>query len=244
MGRQVREWTEAEMELLELYYALEGIAYIAQRTGRSADSIRQQATRLNLAEEMQEYTPMPALTREAGVSEEAVRLWLNRRGYRPLCRTWGRLLLVPAPAVRLYLHETRVARRPKGWWSSARAAAELQVSVPTLRTLLTPRTHGRTDYYDPQEVRALMTQLHNHPPMTAIRLRDLTGPGNKRQQALRWLRQSGHTPATYRHPQTKQSAHYVSQDAARAFLTAKGHREEMVETLLRKALLMQAGKEE
>ena len=43
------------------------------------------------------------MARDAGVDTGSVTRWVERHGYARHCRTWGRDLLLPLPAVRLYL---------------------------------------------------------------------------------------------------------------------------------------------
>ena len=240
VGREVQAWADWELELLESRYCLDGSAVIMARTGRSADSIRQKATRLQLRAEMDDYTPASDVRRLAGVTERAVRLWIDDHHYRHHTRTWGRLVLLPAPMVRLYLHDTRTDKRPAGWWGRARTADHLNCEISTLPKTLTYRTVGRTRYYDPHEVRMHTTPA---PPATLIRLRDIhpkTGPAWTR--ALHWLAKAGHSVERFpRYAQGKPSP-YINETAARAFLTARGHREEMVETIIRRGLSIDTSK--
>lgn len=239
-GRKVEEWTDEELSLLESLYCLEGSGLIARLTGRTADSIRQKATRLQLRAEMKDYTLASEVRQQAGVDESAVRKWIDRHHYRPHCRTWGRQLLMPAPMVRLYLHETRADARPPGTWGRARTADHLGCAISRIPTTLSYRTVGRTRFYDPQEVTMHRTPA---PPRTMIRLRDIhphTGPTWRR--AVEWLQDAGHRIETYPRQVRGKPAHYINETAARHFLSARGHREEMVDTLLRKAQGMDASK--
>lgn len=239
--REVHEWTEAELDYLERFYALHGSAFIRARFPHlSPDAIRQQASRLALADDMREFTPAREVRQEAGVSEAAVLLWVSRRGYRSHCRTWGRAVLLPLPVVRLYLHERRVAVRPRGRWGSARAAEHAGVSIPTILKAVPHEMHGHTAYFRPEDVMTYAALLQA-PPTNHVLLRALTGPGTARQQAEKWLKANGY-PVRQFEPNSRAPL-YVHADHARAFLSARGHREEQVETLLRRALALDVVKE-
>lgn len=69
-------------------------------------------------------------------------------------------------------------------------------------------------------------------------LRDLAPPGGRQTDARDWFSANA-TPPT-RHGKGRTAALYVPEDAARRFLTAKGHHDEQVETLLRRALALGA----
>lgn len=245
--RETLTWPDWAIDLLERYYALEGGASVRARLARrglrvSEYSIRHKASRLNLAEDMQEFILAADMAAEAGVSVQAVHQWLAERRYRRHCRVERHMLLVPVPAVRLYLHERRRDTRPRGWWGSARAAERAGVSVPTLAAHVPHVIHGRTAYYRPEDVMTYAQQCQTPPPNHLL-LRALTGPGSARQQAERWLKANG-TPARAfklpRHP--GRPALYVHADHARQFLTARGYHEQLVEELLSAALTMQASR--
>lgn len=243
-GRLTVEWSDDELAYLESHYGLLGPAHVATHLWRSLNSVKQMATRLDLASDMREFVPLPDVAREAGVRTSTVHQWIDHHHYRRHTRTWGgNLTLMPLPMVRQYLHANRVSTRPPGWWGSARAAETIGCTLPTLTTLnLTRRTHGRTDYYDPHEVQQMAQTYTNTPPRTYVRLRDVHRSEHRAGRLTHWLKTQGHPVHTYRHPSTNQQATYTSADAARAFLSAKGHREDMVETLLRKVWTMKASR--
>ena len=196
------EWSQDELDYLGTYYCLDGLAAVAAQLWRSPDSVKQMAARLDLLADMAEYTPLVEVAREAGVSSQALHNWLKARPrYRRLCRTWGgNTLLLPAPLARLYLHATRTDQRPPGWWGSARAAAHLGVSIPTLHTLdLTRLTCGRTAYFDPHEVQQMAETYHQRPPLSYLPLSQLA-QGGHRSRLEPWLRSQGHPVQAFRQP--------------------------------------------
>lgn len=241
LSRETHTWTDAELAYLEAYYALHGSSYIRARFPHlSQDAVRQMASRLNLAEDMQEFVPAADVTREAGTTPTAVLNWVQERGYRRHCRTWGWEVLLPLPVVRLYLHERRTNARPRGWWGSARAAERTGVSVPTLAANVPHVLYGRTAYYRPEDVMTYAAQLQTPPP-NHLPLRALTGPGSPRQKAEVWLTQNGTPARAFKVPRKPgKPALYVHADHARQFLTARGYHEQLVEELLSAALTMQA----
>lgn len=227
------------MSTLETYYVLKGSAYVmARHPGLTPDGIRQMASRLNLAEELTEYTPLVDVAEEAGVSHQAVWAWVGRNGYRRFCRQLGHRLLIPLPVVRLYLTAQRVARRPRGWWGSARAAEHLGVTTRTLRRMIDAGTvnavrHGKTDFIDPHS----LPPRAPAPPLDAVSLAELSRliPLHNSQLG-RELKRAGH-PVTVYCGLRKGCAAYTTAEAARRFLTERGYREELVEVYLRRAVM-------
>ena len=244
-GRVVQEWAEWELALLEARYCLDGLAFIQGKTNRSRDSIRRKASNLDLSSEMRIFTSVADVAREAGVNPKSVWQWLDLHGYRRHCRHWGRELLMPLPAANLYLTRTMPRRvaRPAGWWGVYRVAEALTCTPGHVHNHiraghLTAVSVRRTVFVEPHSVREYqLTQHAAQPRPNELRVRDLAAA-----TGLHAYRDLKDLPRTMRvHPGTR-PARYTTQDAARSFLTARGHREEMVETLLRKAILMQTAR--
>lgn len=207
-------------------------------------ALRHKASRLDLSSDMAEFIPLSVVADDAGVHPNAVGQWLERQNYRKHCRTWGKLVLIPLPAVRLYL-ATRIPRakeRPKGWLPLKAAAQSRKVDPKTLcddahaGRVLAVRV-GKDVFIEPTSARNLTTAL----PLPRAGLIPL-GPlsvaaGTNRDNARQWAKRHGHPVIR---AASKTAAHhpaaYTSAEAARAFLSARGHRAEQVETLLRKAL--------
>lgn len=246
--RETQEWPEFALDLLEARYSLEGGAAVqvmlAERGFRVSQwAIRHKASRLDLADDMREFTPAADVARDAGVDTASVTRWVESHGYTRHCRTWGRALLLPLPAVRLYLtgNVPRAVRRPSGWWGVQRTAAHLDLSPPRVvayanRGELIAVRLGRTLYYDPhavrayQEARVILAPRPNEVPLRLL----------ARAAGLNVHRDMQALPRVTRHPAGQRPAHYTTTEHARAFLTAWGHREEMVETVLRRALMQGA----
>lgn len=249
MGRVTLEWPEFAIDLLEAYYSLEGGASVQARLAKrgfvtTQFSIRHKASRLDLSSDMAEFIPLSVVADDAGVHPNAVGQWLERQDYRKHCRTWGKLVLIPLPAVRLYL-ATRIPRakqRPKGWLPLKAAAAVRGVTCSTLSDdahagRVQAVRVGKDVYVEPTSAKNLSTTL----PLPRAGLIPL-GPlslsaGHHRAAALKWCQQHGHpvTKAASRAHAYRPAA-YTSPDTARAFLSARGHRQEQIETLLRRAL--------
>jgi len=98
---------------------------------------------------------------------------------------------------------------------------------------------GKTLYYEPHSVQ----QYRDNRLARQARPNELQLYALQRATGINVHRDARHLPSTMRVQAGARPARYTTQDAAREFLTARGHRAEMVETLLRKALAMQAGKE-
>lgn len=245
--RETQEWTDWELDLLEKYHALHGTAHVqahlARRgVSRSAYSIRHKASRLGLSHAMLEFHPLPDVQDEAGVTREAVYMWLTRTGYRQHCRWWGPDLLIPAPAVALYLHERRVPARPRGWWGTARTADFLGVTVDAVQYMVR-RGHldavqcGTTYFIDPHDAHAWRNS-RPRAPQTHVKVRALAAALGIHKDTLRaQLRTAGVRLTEYAQPGDR-PALYTPATAARQFLSARGHHDEQVETLLRRALAL------
>lgn len=249
-GRVTIDWAEWELDILEAYYSLEGGAAVRARLAKRGSirkefSIRHKASRLDLSSDMQEFTPARTVAKEAGVDTKQVVRWVERSGHRKHCRTWGRALLLPAPLVRLYLH-TRIPRRatrPKGWWGEAKTAEFLHMTRRRLwqhaaRNTLTAVRVEKTMFYDPHSVqqladarRAALPRPHELP------VRSLAAAAG-----LNVARDLATLPKTTRHPVGGRPAHYTTADAARAFLSKWGHRQEYIDTLVRRLLLVDASR--
>lgn len=241
----VQEWAEWELALLEARYCLDGLAFIQSKTHRSRDSIRRKASNLDLSSEMRTYTPIADVAKQAGVTPQSVWQWLAQHDYRQHCRMWGRCLLMPLPAVNLYLDRLIIRRntRPAGWWGTARAAEYLSLNAHVLRCHaargdVTAARVRKTLYFDPHSVREYReTRLAHQPRPNEVQMNALATVSGFNS----W-RDAKHLPTSMRVQPGTRPARYTTHDAARSFLTARGHREEMVETLLRKALLIQESK--
>ena len=242
--RETQPWAEWELALLEVWHPLKGTAHVqallAKRGVQRSDySIRHKASRLGLSHGLKELTPLPQVAREAGVTGQAVRNWVRRKGLGKHCPKRGGVRHLPAPVVQLYLHEHRVSGRPTGWWGINRAAAEAGVHPTTLVRHVDYVTFAGVKFFDPILTRLYGEQVRRAatPPPRHVRLRDLAPPGRRQTQAHEWFKANA-SPARY--GKGRKAPLYVHEDAARAFLTARGHHAEQVETLLRRALVMQA----
>lgn len=244
--RETLTWPDWALDILESFYALEGGASVrarlAQRGLRVSEySVRHKASRLDLSADMQEFTPAAEVARKAGVSVQAVHDWLDHRHYRRHCEVRRGSLHLPAPAVRLYLHERRVAVRPPGWWGSARTADHLDVSLMTLARIrraghLIYVQRGALIYHDPHSVREYQGGRRPAPPSN-VQVTALASVAGVSPQAVdKALRKAGASLSLHIRPGLP-PASYTTADHARAFLSARGHHEEMVETLLRRALM-------
>lgn len=210
---------------------------IARHPGLTPDAVRQMATRLNLAEDLLEFTPAAQVAEEAGVEVQSIRKYLRARGYRRHCRVYGRTLLLPLPVVRLYLTERRVPARPRGWWGTARTAAHLGVSVQHVQRLivrgqLDAVQHGRTYYVDPHSLPVLTPPPPLAVPVAALAAELGITPSCLHRQLRRQACPVVVPPRTVEPAPTA----YTTHEAARRFLTARGHHAEQVETLLRRAV--------
>ena len=241
--RHTDDWEAWELDILE-FYALLGGPWVRRELAkrgrhRSAYSIRHHASRLKLPERLtDEYVYASEITAEAGTTPQAIHAWLRARGWRKHCRMMGGRLLVPELIARYYLHEQRVSERPRGYWGSARAADYLGVDPATVPHYVQPVQHGRTRYYNPDDLEDARRQMQaRQPPANYVPLRPLTGPGTPYQQAKAWLKAHG-TPAQQYGLGKRRAPLWVHEDAARQFLSARGHHDEMVETLIRKAVLI------
>lgn len=240
-GRVTLEWPDFAIDTLEAYYCLEGGASVQARLAKrgfttSQYSIRHKASRLDLSSDMLEFTPIYDVARDAGVTRRAVELWLEAHDYARFCRYFGPALLLPLPAVRLYLPARRAPRRPAGWLGIEQAAERLQIHPSRVRrlcaALLLPSVTVRgVTYVDPY---ALPPALPTSPPPGYVRLMTLAAAAGLDRKALTDL------PSVSVKTGAGRPAYYTSSSNARAFLSARGHRQEQVETLLRKALEVQA----
>lgn len=238
--RETQEWADWELDVLEKHHALYGTAYVQGKLAkrgsiRSDYSVRHKASRLGLSLGLRELTPLYRVAEEAGVTTGAVLNWVNRKGILKHCPKRGGQRHLPAPAVQLYLHEHRVPGRPAGWWGINRSAAEVGVHRTTLVRHVDYVEFAGVKFFDPILVRLYAEQVRRTltPPPRHVPLRPLAGVGHRLQKAKHWCKTNGKPPQPY--GKGRQAALYVHEDTARAFLTAQGHRADMVETLLRRA---------
>ena len=241
--RDVQQWDAWELEVLD-FYPLLGTAWVQRQYRkrgiiRSAYSIRHKASRLKLPRLLtEEFTYASEITAEAGTTPPALHEWLSYRDWRKHCRLLGGRLLVPEIIARYYLHAERLDSRPRGYWGTERTAEYLGLSAYAVRANVPHVQYGRTRYYDPAEVEAYKTMMDTQqPPPRHIPLREIIPPTERTERQAQWFKANG-TPAKRAArptPGGRQTALYVHEDAARQFLSAKGHRAEVVETLIRKA---------
>jgi hypothetical protein len=235
--RETHEWTDAELATLEAHYCLRGGAFVrARHPNLTANAVRQMATRLNLADDLREYTPLRDVARDAGVTEHRVREWLRTYPWASRhCRKWGRVLLLPAPVVRLLLPSTRRVARPRGWLGSEQAAERLGVNGSLVRRLcltgVLEAVQVRGEWFvDPA---CLPARKPTAPPPNHISVQALAQVSEINAKA--W--HAGVERVTVKRA-VGRPACYAHERQARHFLTARGHRAEQVETLLRRAVAL------
>lgn len=239
--RDVQQWTAWELEILD-FYPLLGTAWVQRQyrkrgIHRSAYSIRHKASRLKLPRLLsEEYTYASDITAEAGTTPQALHEFLKARQWRGHCRMLGGRLLVPELIARYYLHADRLDSRPRGYWGTERAAEYLQLHPDTVRAHVPHVQHGRTRYYNPADVEEYRQMMHDQqPPPRHVPLRPLAAAvGTTTTRAAYWCK-ANNAAATKCGKGRSRAAYYVHEDAARQFLTAQGHRAELIETLIRKA---------
>lgn len=242
--RETHEWTDAELAYLESFYVLRGGAFIrAKYPALTPNAIRQMATRLNLADDLREYTPLQDVAEEAGVTEFAVYHWLHARPWaRKHCRRWGRVFLMPTPVVSLYLTACRAPARPRGWWGTARAADFLGVDLRTVQKwaragVLDAVQCGRTLFIDPHSAHQVQAELRSVPGL-AVQVNSLANVLGLSNEGLRQILIRDGWPTVKCSQQGLRVALYLFEKDARAFLSARGHRGEQVETVLRRAVAL------
>ncbi|KQR22900.1 hypothetical protein [Deinococcus sp. Leaf326] len=237
--RETHEWTDAELATLEAHYCLRGGAFVrARHPNLTPNAIRQMATRLNLADDLREYTPARQLAQEAGTTRTALWQWLARRPWaRRHCRMWGHELLLPAPVVALWLPSRRRAHRPRGWVGVKQAASLLGVGLVGIvhrqcaaGELDAVKVRGEW-FVDPA---CLPARLPTAPPPNHISVQALAAVSEISPKA--W--HAGVPEKVTVKRSTGRPACYAHERQARHFLTARGHRAEQVETLLRRAVAL------
>lgn len=240
--RYTHEWTDEELDYLSAHYCLRGSAFIrAKYPHLTANGCRQQATRLNLSEDMHEYTDLNTVAREAAVAPQSVRDWLAIRPWaRRACLTYGRMTLMPLPVIRLYHPAHRRTYRPKGWLTAEQAAQRLRIHPSRVRRLCKA---GRLPcalvrgvmYIDPY---TLPPPLPSAAPLNYVSLPALAVvTGLHRKTFDRGL------PERIKvHGHKTRPACYVHERHVRQFLTAREHRAEQVETIIRRAQAIDASR--
>ena len=231
--RETHEWTDAELEYLQLWYALRGSAFIrAKYPALSADSIRQQATRLYLADDLTEFTPLRTVARDAGVTPQSVLAWVRRRKWAmKRCTGKGNRMQLPLPVVRLYLHEHRRDRVPRGWPSAAQAAPRLKTSLRDVQRrcesgALSCITVRGGLYVDP----STLPQPHRLTvPPGYVHLPTLAREASMARKTLSSL------PTVAVKGSRGRPAQYASPHHVRAFLSQREHHAEQIDTLIRRA---------
>ena len=238
--RETHEWTEQELEFLSLHYALRGSAFIrAKYPHLTSNGVRQQATRLCLAEDLLEYTPLADVAEEAGVTPRAIHNWLSTRPWaRKHCRTFGPDTLLPLPVIRLYHPETRRARPPRGWPTAQQAAPRLKTSE---RDITRRCQDGRLScvivrgawFVNPD---SLPSPHRLAPPAGYVHLPTVAREASVSRKTLSTL------PTVAVKGSRGRPAHYASPHHVRAFLTARAHHAEQVETIIRRAQAIDASR--
>lgn len=240
--RETHEWTDAELDFLETWYVLRGSAFIRARYPHlSADACRQQATRMYLADDLRELHPIREVARDAGVTVRAVLDWLSRRKWAAR-RCWGTGVntLLPLPVVRLYHPATRLTRRPTGWLTSVQAAERLNITPYSVRRrcasgALTCAAVRGVMYVDPQSLTAPVT---TPPPAHVSALSVAAAAGEHRKTLQRAVAQH----VLVKLDKARSPTAFIHESQARQFLSSRGHRAETVETLLRRALALDASR--